>query len=303
MNFQTKYSKASNGKTLSTLVDACWSNYQQVGARVLAPNNNKSTYINIMAKKCNQKRLPSEKKSGQFYQMFTRITNDNRLTGNAHWILCSILSNAPTFNISSIALQKRLGLGKDAVSAGFVVLEECGYVRRTKLPRGFFYEISEYGNLNNEPSVEVVLTEPKQNKIVDVKPTKVVGFNQAYSDATLKYITLNRNYLDEKIVQLFIGISEKHYGDFHAFKSDADKVINKYKTKYYNECLADVKLSSCTKEGQTIFKEWLKTEIYDENKIDIDYKKKLRFLSSKYPVKFKTDVETEYMDRMENPED
>ena len=266
-----------------------------------------------MGKKSNQKRLPSEKKSGQFYQMFNRITNDSRLTGNAHWIFCSILSNAPTFNISSNALQKRLGLGKDAISAGFVVLEKCGYVRRTKiLPRGFFYEISEYGNLNNKPSVEVISTapsvevistEPTQNKILDVKPTNVIGFNQAYSNETLKYITLNKNYLDDKVIQLFTEISDKHYGDFYAFKSEADKIIKKYKTKYYNECLADIKLSSCTKEGQNIFIEWLKTEIYDENKVDVDYKKKLKFLKSKYPVKFKTDIETEYMDKLENPED
>jgi len=271
-----------------------------------------------MAKKIklNQKRTPAEKKSGEFYQMFTRITDDNRLTGNAHWVLCSILSNAPTFNILSKELEKRLGLGKDAIAAAFVVLEKCGYVRRTKLRRGFFYEVSEFGNLKAKNTDDTqTSSQPKESPAPQLEEGKVevgeekqekakksIESQKTFNILLEPYLTKHIGFIKGETMEAIRGLKDKYSPEFYSFKSYADKVIKKAKTKYYNDCLTDIKLSRITKQGQKVILDWLKDEIFKNNNDDVDYKKKMNHLTMQYRVKPKFDAETELSDKLENPE-
>lgn len=252
----------------------------------------------------NQKRVTAEKKSGEFHQMFNRITNDKRLSGNAYWVLSYIISNSPTWSISAKTIQSKLGVGKDAVSAAFLILEECGYVKRTKMARGFFYEVSEYGNLNATPEEVESIIQPEEKVNSDLDKNKL-NKDDFYRNKVEGYLTLYDPILDEKSYAI-IGTYMKQFSqsaDYYAFKSNSDKVIRKIKDKYHDKCLGEVRLNLANSIGQSAFKKWLKNEIYNLNNLKLDCPKKFMIFCRNHPVKKKVDFETAYIDKKENPLD
>lgn len=103
---------------------------------------------------------------GTFTTIHHSILLDTRLTSTAFRVLLCILMDSDKFNISRTLIANRLGVDKKTVKLAFKKLEECGYLRQTPIDNknGFYYTISEYGNLagggqNGLPENEIFLNE------------------------------------------------------------------------------------------------------------------------------------------------
>ena len=87
--------------------------------------------------------------SGDFTTVHHSILFDTRLSPTALRVLMVILSDADTFNVTQELLINRLKCNKKTIQLAFRNLEEVGYLKRKKLPKGHFYIVSEYGNLTS----------------------------------------------------------------------------------------------------------------------------------------------------------
>ncbi|MCY1478437.1 hypothetical protein D3C87_44930 [compost metagenome] len=89
---------------------------------------------------------------GKFTTIHHSILLDTRLTSTAFRVLLCILMDSDRFNISRTLIANRLGVDKKTVKLAFKKLAECGYLRQTPIDKknGFYYTISEYGNLAGE---------------------------------------------------------------------------------------------------------------------------------------------------------
>jgi len=118
----------------------------------------------------NKKVIRKENAAGKFTTVHHAILNDNRLSSTDFRILVSILSDADHFNLTRELIINRFGLNKKTVQQSFKNLEDCGYLRRAELKRGYFYTISEYGNMNNKENNEV--HSPVIQEVITMTPTK-----------------------------------------------------------------------------------------------------------------------------------
>lgn len=98
----------------------------------------------------NKKLIRRDNVAGKFTTVHHSILNDTRLSSTDFRILVSILSDADHFNLTRELIINRFGFDKKTVQQSFKNFEECGYMKRTELKRGYFYTISEYGNLNSK---------------------------------------------------------------------------------------------------------------------------------------------------------
>ena len=103
-------------------------------------------------------------KPGEFTTIHNSILLDTRLSALELRILIIILCDADNFNLTQNLILNRLGIDKKTLQKAFKGLEVCGYLRRTELPRGHYYTISEYGNLKKgeaaSEEVQVEIQEP-----------------------------------------------------------------------------------------------------------------------------------------------
>lgn len=111
-------------------------------------------------------------KPGEFTTIHNSILLDTRLSALELRILIIILSDADNFNLTQNLILNRLGIEKKTLQKAFKGLESCGYLRRTVLPRGHYYTISEYGNLikKDETTPEEIQEEIQEPIAVEQAP-------------------------------------------------------------------------------------------------------------------------------------
>lgn len=114
-----------------------------------------------------------ENVANQFTTVHHSILLDNNLSPIAFRVLTLILSNSDNFKINQKYFIQTLKVNKKTVQKAFKNLEECGYMKRTELSRGYSYTISEYGNLNSEPKIMNKVQEPKVLEPITVEPESI----------------------------------------------------------------------------------------------------------------------------------
>lgn len=112
-----------------------------------------------------------ERQTGTFSLITNTILYHKDLTAFDKLLLVSILSDddSYTFNITTYA--NRLNCSTDKISRSISRLKKAGFIKQKKLQKrfnGWYYVISEYGNLENDsialPSTENHLNENKDTK-------------------------------------------------------------------------------------------------------------------------------------------
>ncbi len=248
-----------------------------------------------MSKKCNKKVIRKPNIDGSFTTIHHSILFDKRLTPTAHWILTVILSDSDTkFSVSQKALAKRLEISLGAVKKALENLEDCGYLKREKQPRGHFYFISEFGNLNKEKDTPKV-------KDVDLE-VKITKNNNLLNE----YLITNSDYIDikevhETIIDLVVEFTNDNLLDFYPFRVEANKIITKWKKDIFFAFMDVTNNASKNVSKATIkeYSDWLKGEIFENNRMPEDeYKSKWMALKLKNKT-YKTDFETAAYDKAE----
>ena len=253
--------------------------------------------------KKNKKVIKKDLTKSKFTTVHHSILYDQRLSANALRILISLLADAENFNASYKLFENRFNISNKTVKAAFKNLEECGYVKRTKLPRGFHYTISEFGNLNPTKVEEV--TETITTKEIDVQLEEKI---QQQKDLLQEYLSKINAYLENDYIQNFMfDLASSHTDstgliDFYAFRNKAEKELKSIKKELFKGLMSFTnKRSACiSKKADKKYKEWLKEEIYVKNNIptDAECKHKWKHIKARNQV-FKTDYETARYDKAE----
>jgi DNA-binding transcriptional regulator YhcF (GntR family) len=133
--------------------------------------------VEILKKMTNKKVIRITNQAGKFTTIHHSILFDQRLSPMALKVLIVILSDADTFNLSRESLVNRLKVDKKTIQLAFKNLEQAGYIARTELKRGHFYNISEFGNLNTNEKIELEpqaqVQEEIRTQVPEVLPTKI----------------------------------------------------------------------------------------------------------------------------------
>lgn len=245
--------------------------------------------------KTTKKVIRKEVQKGHFTTVHHSYLYDKRLTAEAFRILVSMLADADNFNISQRLFENRFGIHKKTVKRALKCLEECGYLRLKPLPRGNYYTISEYGNLNIETSdsnsEEIIEKISKSDSLQKLK----------------KYFKTNVNFLENEIMNKnIIGLANKHLNEngnnFEVFKSECDNYIKssqKIALRHFMK-LTNKLSEHYPKKTIEDFEKWLNDKLYKELTIPTDEiaKKQINRIKQRN-YKFKTDLETAQQDRME----
>lgn len=254
-----------------------------------------------MSKK-NKKVIKKDLEKSKFTTVHHSMLYDQRLSANALRILISLLADAENFNASYKLFENRFNISNKTVKAAFKNLEECGYVKRTKLPRGFHYTISEFGNLN---PTKTEVEETTTTKEIDIKLEEKI---QKQKDLLQEYLSKITTYIETEYIHNFmfdlVGTHTNSDGllDFYTFRNKAEKELNSIKKELFkNMMLITNKRSACiSKKADKQYKEWLKEEIYEKNNVptDAECEKKWKHIKLRNQ-EFKTDYETAMQDKAE----
>lgn len=210
--------------------------------------------------KTNKKVIRKPKLPNQFTSIHNSILNDKRLSSNAFRLISSILSdNDDTFKLSQTTYCNRLGWEPTMFKRAIENLIECGYVNRilidTEIPgikkagskkKIYFYTVSEYGNLEKEPSTEkeapesTIITQP----IPEVQKEEIVSeieekdFIRVKFESEMKYSkdspippaqfhTLTNDYfLDKLPYKNFTGLKSNDFEGFWNRLQELHKLVN-----------------------------------------------------------------------------
>jgi hypothetical protein len=114
--------------------------------------------------------VKKENKSGEFTTVHYSILRNLKLGPISKLLLIEILSDSNDFTFSQTLYCNRLGITKKTYFKAIKNLEECGYIRKTKVINRnlYHYTISEFGNLKTtEPGiVKIETTNTKEVKSV-----------------------------------------------------------------------------------------------------------------------------------------
>jgi len=254
--------------------------------------------------------------TGTFTTIPYSILKDNRLSADSFRVLTSILSDADDYPVTHEIILNRFPMSENTLRKVWKNLEDCGYLKRKALPKGNYYTISEFGNLNGaitDSNIETVVVQPptvteelpqpiqepiktKEQRDEDLE-AKNVKLYEEYSKTIKSLINNNEN-----ICNIFFEIRDKHLDvypfDFYAFKNEFEKYTIKFKTNFYNEALEYAEVNNYHKNHKALklFKESIKNEIYTKNNINFNYDTMWRQFQQQNR---KQDVETIMADRLE----
>jgi len=253
--------------------------------------------------KTNKTIIKKDLKTSKFTTVHHSMLYDKRLSPNALRVLISLLADADDFNASYKLFENRFGISNKTVRAAFKNLEECGYVKLTKLKRGHYYTISEYGNLNTEANndstteVQSSTEENKFQKQIDKNNTLLQDYLLSIS-SFLEYDVIHDTVIDN----VSSHTDTSGVLDFYAFKNQTEKLLKDIKGNRYKSLMefTNKRSSVISKKADKSYKEWLKEELYTNNRIptDAECKKKWTYIKARNQV-FKTDFETAAHDRAE----
>lgn len=251
----------------------------------------------------NKRVIRKDRIGGEFTTVQLSILHDKRITSNAFRVLYSILSDKDSYKLTQKLIIKRFGFHKDTVKSAFENLEDCGYMRRVDQPRGHFYIISEFGNLNTDSGEAKVVeqSEPTSNdSTLKEKIKKNTALFIAYSEEINQYLQL------PNVMEIYNELYKKHISyddllDFYAFKREFSKVITKKKKEIFEECMEITSKigDRVAKKAVTEYKKWLKHQVFETNKLDFKHQKKWTHIKQQNQV-FKTDYETSRQDEAED---
>lgn len=257
-------------------------------------------------------RRPIEK--GKFTTFQHSILYDKRLTADDKIILTSILADADNFNVTHELLLNRFDLSENTLRKIFKNLEQCGYLMRTKLKRGNYYTISEFGNLNGtttDSNVDTVVSQPQVTEEVPQPIQEPIQTNEQklqeqhdkHTKMLLEYTsTKDSLFVDKVNFDTFIELVGNHLVifplDFYVFKNEAEKFLTKIKIKFYKEAEAHAEANNYHKNHKALklYKGWIKTEIFDNNNLKFKYDTMWRQFQQQNR---KQDVETLMADKLE----
>lgn len=249
--------------------------------------------------------IRKENVKGQFTTVHHSILKDKRLSPNGFRLLVNILSDSDeNFKLSPTVYCNRLGITKTTFLNAVINLEKCGYLKRedSKIDASKnYYTISEYGNLRVSQEEVNETNSDSLKQQVDVEPqlTMPEGISQDFNDYLISIIDLT-DYQEFNTL-----LSEKWLGEMGInSKSELKKHVDAYLVGIYKECVALAKNTEKYPIAFKKYKDWLKKEIYDNHKLDVNASNKWSYLSLvKHKKPYKTDYETEMGDYYENPKD
>ena len=250
----------------------------------------------------NKKLIKRELEKSKFTTVQLNILHDKRLSPNGLRILISLLSDSENFNVSYKLFENRFGISNKTVRAAFNNLEACGYVKRTKLKRGFHYTISEFGNLkpaeikDSSTEVDVNIDNTLQEQI-----DKSRGLLNEYLTSISSFLEHDTIY-NTVIDNVCTHTDSNNVLDFYAFRNQTEKFLKDVKSSLYKALMdyTNKRSANISKKADVEYKEWLKAELYTTNKIpsDAECKKKWTYIKMRHQV-FKTDYETAAYDKAE----
>ena len=253
--------------------------------------------------KTNKTIIKKDLETSKFTTVHHSILYDKRLSPNALRILISLLADAENFNVSYKLFENRFGISNKTVKAAFEKLEECGYVKRKELKRGFYYTVSEYGNLKSE-AMDDSSTQVKSH-IEDNKHQEQIDKNNLLLQDYLATISSFLEYdviYDAVIDNVAAHTDTNGVLDFYVFRNQTEKLLKTLKSSLYKSLLVftNKRSSVISRKADWLYKEWLKAELYTDNRIpsDQECKKKWTYIKTRSQV-FKTDFETAAHDRAE----
>lgn len=254
-------------------------------------NKNKMEKKNKKNKK-NKMVIRKDLEHGKFTTVHHSIINDKRLTDIAFRILVSILSDSDDkFGLSQGLLISRFNCDKKTIRKALKCLEDCGYMKREQQPRGHFYIISEFGNLNKKDESSLSNSEKSSE--------------EGYFEKMESYIH-QRNKLfesNDSFIELFKSMITEHpetIDGFYSLKNEFEKVINYIKDELFISQMEPTKNLSkhYSKDAIKDYSEWLKVEIYEKENFNVDGTKVWPDIKQKH-YNFKTDYETMMYDKAE----
>ncbi len=246
----------------------------------------------------NKNVIRKETKSGKFTTVQNSILFDTRLAPNAFRLLTAILSDSDTaFNLSQTLYCKRLNITKQTFLNAITNLEECGYLRKSPIKGSRLknYTISEFGNLN-------VVKEEKLQEIVEQPNVEISDDDGSNRLTDISFEELQA-IVNQRINYCSEGLLEDVVSAIKDAKTNLEIKTIVFKD-YYKSQLACAKDSEKYPKAFNEFKQWLKAEIFEKEKYDLNSRNKWAILSRiKYAKKYKTDYETMMGDYHENPKD
>lgn len=236
--------------------------------------------------------------AGEFTTIHHSILYDVRLTPMAFRTLTSILADADNFNITQELIKNRFNVHIETVRNAFKNLEECGYMRRKLLPRGFHYTISEFGNLAPAVAEEAAEVGTAELQLLIAESNKELS---AFIFDLKDYIE-NESF-NVKFFEEMTKVTDSNLmTDVPALKAAIKPILKKVQKKLYKEALKVTENIDryCPRvKTEKIFKDWLKSKIYDER--DLSFNAANKWLRIQTQTRnFVTDAETAAGDYAEN---
>lgn len=230
-----------------------------------------------------RKQIKQERKAGNYVSLSSNAFYDNKLSDGCKILLMSLLNDSEDFNVSEKVYCKRLNISKKTYHSRMKKLEENGYIRRTKIEgkvapingKGgkksdsskvlYFYTISEYGNLNNNPKEEVVENqEIKKDDEMEAKPNlKTLYWDSPFGKNMSEFI--------KQEVAVF-SVDKKQ----DVYKNIRHRINNKFNEKFEEiaKYIEDGRNNIATEESNSTInnKEWVNKLI--KQSIEIESNKK-----------------------------
>lgn len=257
-----------------------------------------------------------------FIQTPKNVITNADLTDSAVRLFQLILDTPSNSKVSLEYYRKMLGWSKNKLAKATENLQEKGFLKISKIPKGkgngfsYHYTISSFGNLKNDTElktneeVEEIIDEI-QLKENDVEPQNIeTDVETSIDDEEFD------NYAGTLIDLIdYYGKESEFVQEVIPFYNDKDikgmeKVANKYLKMFYNDELAKVKNPESNKKAFEALKNWLKVEVFEKKNLLRLYPTKYSSINSKF-ISLKTqyridrpvDFETELGDFLENPID
>ena len=242
---------------------------------------------------------------GNYTTIQYSILKDIRLSANGFRLLVNILADSDdNFDLSPTVYCKRLNITKVTFFYFIKNLVECGYVKKdiSKINSSKnHYILSEFGNLKQHQGETIESNSDTTIKLKDAKePVIQAQVRTKEFDDYLKSILDLADYKDFEIL-----LMDKWIGELNiSTKIELKTKVDEYLVSIYNEYLGLAKNPEKNTKALIAYKKWLKVEIFDNHKLELNAQNKWAILSLVTNKKAnKTDYETEMGDYYENPRD
>ncbi len=246
----------------------------------------------------NKKVIRKEVKKGEFTTVSNSILHNPNLTINSKMLMIQVLSDSDDkFDFSRTLYMKRLGVTKNTLNKIINELTQQGYMKMTKIGKTHYnhYTFNEFGNMKPKAKGE----ENDENKTMSASEReKVITYVKPIVQL------FENSEMNKIITDLLTEANDGKIIEFYDFKSQCEKLITKVKKKKYKSIIDEMgtKLNSKPKSFQKIYTDYIKSEIFEKNNLEFDYRNRYYHKLSSYNAeksRYNPDPESAAADRLD----